>query len=201
MSEQHSLFHLSFLFYMVLDPIGNLPIFSSLLKHFDTKKQIRIIIRELLIALVIMIACLYFGQAFFKLLQISTPSLELAGGTILFMIALKMIFSSPQPENRGRPPKDPLIVPLAVPATAGPGILATITLYGGGIEGGADKMTVLLAIFISWGLTVPTLIFSPFLKKMFGNNGIIAAERLFGFIIVWIACEMGIHGLLTIFQK
>lgn len=200
MSEKNSLFYMSFLFYMVLDPIGNLPIFASLLKHFDTKKQIRIIIRELLIALAIMIACLYFGQGFFKLLNISTPSLELAGGIILFIIAIKMIFSSPHPENKGRPPKDPLIVPLAVPATAGPGILATITLYGGGVEGG-DKFTVLLAIIISWALTVPTLIFSPFLKKTFGDNGIVAAERLFGFIIVWISCEMGIHGLLSVFHK
>lgn len=199
MIDQQSLFHMSFLFFMVLDPIGNVPICASLLKHFDTKKQVRIIVRELLIALAIMIVCLFFGQGFFTLLHITTPSLELAGGIILFIIALKMIFAKPQPEKLGRPPKDPLIVPLAVPAMAGPGILATITLYGGGVEG--DKLTVFFAILISWLFSVPLLIFSPFLKKTLGDNGIVAAERLFGFIIVWISCEMGIHGLLTAFAK
>lgn len=193
--KENSIFHMTFLFWVVMDPFGNIPIFVTMLKHFDPAKQKKIIIRELTIALGVMILFLFGGRAFFQLLKISLPSLEMAGGIILFIIAVNMIFSSPLKAGVGRIPKDPLIVPLAIPAVAGPAILATITLYGGAI--GSSKLAVLIAIVIAWLFLFPTLLFSPYLKKILGDNGIVAAERLFGYIVVLISCQMAVNGLLS----
>lgn len=105
-----SLFHLVFLFWIVMDALGTLPIFVSLLKHFEPSKQRRIITRELLIALGIMIVFLFFGHGFFGLLHITPASLQIAGGIILFILAVKMIFSKPiSGEEKVTIPKDPLI--------------------------------------------------------------------------------------------
>lgn len=193
-----SLFQLVFLFWVIMDSLGTLPLFVSLLKHFEPSKQYRIITRELLIALGIMILFLYFGQAFLALLDISHATLQMAGGTILFLLAIKMIFAKPTLEQKGKKfPKDPLIVPLAVPSIAGPGILATITFYGGGI---ANNLTVLLAIIIAWALSLVILLLSPILNKLLGDNGVIAIERLFGYIIVLISIQMAFTGLISVFQ-
>ena len=187
-----SLFQLVFLFWVVMDSVGTLPIFVSLLKHFEPSKQYRIITRELLIALGLMVVFLYFGQGFLKLLEITHPTLQMAGGTILFLLAVKMIFAKPSFDKKEKKiARDPLIVPLAVPLIAGPGILATVTFYGG-IE---KTSTVLLAIVIAWALTLVVLLLSPFLNKRLGENGVVAVERLFGFIVVLIAVQMVYTGL------
>ncbi len=192
-----SVFQLAFLFWVVLDSLGTLPMFVSLLKHCEPSKQYRIITRELLIALAIMIVFLYFGQGFLKLLDISLPTLQMAGGTILFLLAIKMIFAMPSFEKKDQKmAKDPFIVPLAIPLVAGPGILATITFYGG-IE---QPTTVLLAIIIAWAFTLVVLLLSPFLNKQLGENGVIAVERLFGFIVVLISVQMAYTGLISTLQ-
>ena len=189
-----SLFQLVFLFWVVMDSVGTLPIFVSLLKHFEPSKQYKIITRELLIALGLMVVFLYFGQAFLKLLEISHPTLQMAGGTILFLLAIKMIFAKPSFDKKEKKiARDPLIVPLAVPLIAGPGILATVTFYGG-IE---KTTTVLLAIIIAWALTLVVLLLSPFLNKKLGENGVVAVERLCGFIVVLIAIQMVFTGLVA----
>ena len=190
------LFHMTFLFLIVMDPLGNVPLFVGILRPFDPAKQRQIIVRELLIALGFMVIFLFFGQGFFALLNVSDSSLQMAGGIILFIIAIRMIFSTPHAEKMARTPKDPLIVPLAVPAVAGPAILATITLYGGT---GENKLLVLLAVVIAWLFLLPTLLFSTYLKKWLGENGIIAVERLFGYLVVLVSTQMALNGLLSAF--
>lgn len=189
---------MAFLFLIVMDPLGNVPIFVGVLRSFDPERQRKIILRELLIALGFMILFLFFGQGFFRVLNVSTSSLQMAGGIILFIIAIRMIFAAPGQHKGGRIAKDPLIVPLAVPAVAGPAILATMTLYGGAAE---NKLLVLLAVFIAWLCLLPTLIFSPYLKKLLGDNGIIAAERLFGYIVVLVSTQMALSGLISALGK
>ncbi len=182
------------LFWIVMDSVGCIPIFVSLLRHFNPAKQKEIVIRELLIALFVMILFLFFGKWFFILLDINASSLSIAGGIILFIIAIRMIFGIRHKEHAGHIPKDPLVVPLAIPAIAGPAILATITLYGGS-EGG--RMVTLLAIVVAWLFSLPILFYALSLKKILGENGIIAVERLFGFILVLISTEMAKEGFIT----
>lgn len=197
MNALSDVFNTAFLFWIIMDPFGNLPFFVSLLKHLDPKKQRKIIVRELLIALTVMILALFFGFGFFQLINITQPSLQVSGGIILFIIAVRLIFGSTGKKKTERIAKDPLIVPLAIPAVAGPGILATITLYGGGVD--SNKLIVLLAILIAWIFNLPILLFAPSLKRFLGENGIMTLEKLFGYLVVLISMEMIVSGFRSIF--
>jgi multiple antibiotic resistance protein len=192
LASQNSLFHMAFLFWVILDSPGNIPLFVSLLKPFDAKRQRVIILRELLISLLIMLLAFFFGAGFFKILGISTYSLMIAGGIILFLLAMRMIFPKPE-EAKKELPKEPLIVPLAIPAVAGPGIIATIALYSAKM--GGDKLMVFFAILISWAASVPVLFFSSYFKQWMGENGLIAIERLLGYLVVLISADMALRGL------
>ncbi|MFZ0565163.1 MAG: MarC family protein [Chlamydiales bacterium] len=193
------IFNMAFLFFIIMDPFGNLPLFVSLLKHLDPKRQRAIIVRELLIALLVMVLALFFGYGFFQLLNVTESSLQISGGIILFIIALRLIFSHMGRAKTGRIAKDPLIVPLAVPAVAGPGILATITLYAGDVD--SNNFIVLLAILIAWIFILPILLFAPSLKRFLGENGIVASEKLFGYIVVLVSIEMTVNGFIAIFSS
>src|SRR6185503_13881794 len=144
------LFYTSFLFLMILDPIGNIPIFIGVLRDFEPKRQVAIIIRELLFALLIMLLFFFFGTGFFAILNIEQSSLQIAGCTMFFLIGVKMLFSKPKriTEMQHQPQGEPFIVPLATPAVAGPAIIATLMLYGGNQE--ISKFIVFLALIISW---------------------------------------------------
>ncbi|MCH9610511.1 MAG: hypothetical protein SP1CHLAM42_05780 [Chlamydiales bacterium] len=191
------LIHLSILFLIIIDPLGNVPIFVAVLKHLDPKRQRFVIMREMIIALAIMVLFLFFGNGFFQLINVAEHSLEITGGVILLLIAIPMIFSSP-PEGDLTPTKqDPLIVPLAVPAVAGPAILAAITVYGGGVE--QNQLLVLISVVIAWALTLPVLLMAPFLKRILGDNGLTAVEHLFGYLLVLISGQMILHGLVEAF--
>ena len=119
------------LLFLVMDPFGNIPFFLSVLKTVPKEKRKRVIARELLIALIILTVFLFLGPYFLKVLRISESSLRMAGGLVLFLIALKMIFGGTQELFKGTPEGEPLIVPLAVPAIAGPSTVATILLLVG----------------------------------------------------------------------
>lgn len=190
-------FHMAFVFWVVLDPPGCIPIFASLTSHLDSKEQTRVILREMIIALIIIVAFIFFGQAFFTLLRIDNPTLEIAGGIIIFLIALQLLFSTPGKAEK-RPRKEPFIVPLAVPMVAGPGILATISLYSAGLV--QSKFYIVLAILLAWGASLPFLLISSFLRKIMGENGLTALERLFGYILALIAIQMAIIGFSEYFH-
>ncbi|MFN0065023.1 MAG: MarC family protein [Chlamydiales bacterium] len=194
-----SIVHLTFLFLIILDPLGNVPIFVGVLKHLNHERQRLVIIREMLIALGVMIGFLFLGEAFFHFLHVDEHSLRITGGIILFLIAIPMIFSTPfEAEKRSVSRSEPLIVPLAIPAIAGPAILATITLYGAGVL--QNKVTVFIAILIAWLLTLPILLLSPLLKKWMGDNGLTAIERLFGYLVILISAQMILQGLCGAFN-
>lgn len=190
--------HTAVVFWIILDSLGNVPLFVTALKHFEPKKQRRIILREMLIALGVMILFLFFGEAFFKMLNIQKSSLQIAGGVILFLISIQMVFASHKKEEKRLLPKDPLIVPLAIPATTGPGVLTMISLYAGGLE--TSKLEVFIAIFLAWLFSLPVVLLSTLLKRLLGDNGLIALERLFGYIIVLIAMNVMLSGLFSIFH-
>jgi multiple antibiotic resistance protein len=187
------LFHTSFLFLIVMDPIGNIPVFVGVLSQFDPKQQTKIIFRELLIALIIMLVCFFFGRGFFALLAIEQSSMQIAGSTTLFLIGVKMLFSTPKSAEKIKKNQEPFIVPLATPAVAGPAISATIMLYAGNQE--ISHAVVLLSIIIAWLCLVPCLLASPFIKRVFKENGVIAAERLFAYLVILVAMQMAITGI------
>lgn len=179
--------------FFLMDSIGNVPIFIALLKNFSPRKQLFIILRELLIALGIIVLFYFIGDLFLEALSISDQSLRMSGGIILFLISIKMIFPTKKdPESAHSLKNEPLIVPLAIPLIAGPAILATVMIYSGQ---GFPTVYTLSAIGIAWLFTTLILLVAPFLQKVLGEKGLIALERLMGLILTLIAIQMFLDGI------
>ncbi len=180
--------------FLVMDPLGNIPIFISVLDDVEENRRRRIIVRELLIALLIMLAFLFFGNGIMVTLSISGPSLRIAGGIILFIIAIRMIFPIRQRALMGdNPDSEPFIVPLAIPLVAGPSTIATVMLMSSNEHG--QITTRLIAIIAAWLASSVILYFSDGLRKVFRRRGLAAMERLMGMILTTIAVEMLLSGV------
>jgi len=182
---------MAFSLFLLMDPIGNIPLFIALLKDIPRRRQVQIILRELIIALVVMVLFNYLGDFLLNALQVTQYTVLISGGIILFLIALKMIFPvKNDAETTTRGEKEPFIVPLAIPLVAGPAVLAAIILY----SRQAAQATI-LAIVAAWIVTTLILLSSTFLNKILGSRGILACERLMGLVLTMIAIQMFLEGL------
>ena len=180
------------LLFLVIDPFGNVPFFVAALKDVDPSRRRRIIVRELLIAYAVMVAFLFLGQSFLQIVGISGPALTIAGGVILFLIALRMVFpirgQSAQEEIDG----EPFIVPLAIPYIAGPSVLAVELLLMS--DEPTRWLVWLIAITAAWFGTSIVVFFGSEVADRLGSRGLIAIERLMGMILVAIAIQMFLTG-------
>lgn len=179
--------------FLVMDPIGNVPVFNAVLSNLDEKRRSRVVARELLIALFILLSFLLAGNAILAFLGLSQSSLNIAGGFLLFIISLRMIFPAQQNNDDEKVDDDPFIVPLAVPLTAGPSTIAVLLLLS---SNQPERMLEWsLALFMAWlGATV-ILLSSPQLLKLIGKRGSRALERLMGMILVILATQMLLNGI------
>lgn len=181
--------------FFIMDPLGNVPIFLSVLKDYDPARRRKILFRELAFALGIMVFFLVIGRSFLGWLGVSQETVGISGGIVLFIIALKMIFPT-GPENPYVSTGDePFIVPLAIPLIAGPSTIAAILLLDQKHPG--EKGAVFLAIAVAWLLTALILGFSPVLLKLLRRRGLIALERLMGMVLITVAVEMFLSGVKT----
>ncbi len=180
---------------LVLDPFGNIPLFMSTLERVAPARRRYVILREMLIALGILTVFLFFGRFILEGMQISEPALGIAGGVILFIIAMRMIFPEYIPLNSGRtePGDAPLIVPLAVPFVAGPSSMTTVLLLASQNPG--RKGLLFAALLSAWGVTAVVLLASALLTRILGNRVIKAVERLMGMILTTLAVQMLLSGI------
>jgi len=179
--------------FLVMDPIGNVPVFNAILSNLDEKRRTRVVARELLIALFILLSFLLAGNAILAFLGLSQSSLNIAGGVLLFIISLRMIFPAPQNNDDENVDDDPFIVPLAVPLTAGPSTIAVLLLLS---SNQPERMVEWsLALLMAWlGATV-ILLSSAQLLKIIGKRGSRALERLMGMVLVILATQMLLNGI------
>ncbi len=175
-----------------MDPLGNIPLFLAILRNYDTRTQIRIILRESIIAFLILVLFVFLGRYILHGLHITTPSLVIAGSIILFIIALRMIFPSEQKISK-ESFEEPLIVPLAVPLTAGPSAMAMVLLFV--TQAPHHLWLVFLGVLIASTIFTIIMLFIPFLIKVFGNQWVIAIERLMGMILITVAVQMFLFGI------
>jgi multiple antibiotic resistance protein len=177
---------------LVMDPIGNIPVFISLLKNVKAKRRTWIILRESLIAFVILAVFVFAGKPILLSFGLSNEALSISGGIILFLIALKMIFPLRQ-KDQDIPEGEPLIVPMAVPLIAGPSALATVLLLT--TKSDISLWFVFMAVLIAAiGSTLILLLSQP-LSRVLGRPGLLALERLMGMILTVIAVQMFLTGL------
>lgn len=182
------------LLFLVMDPLGNIPIFLSVLDDVAPERRTRVLIRELLLALVVLVLFLFFGQYLLGFLQLSEHSIRIAGGIILFLIALKMVF----PVRRSMHDSEvlqgePLLVPLAIPLVAGPSAMAVVMLMA---SNDPSRMAEwLIALFAAWLLSSLILVSATGLKRFLGRRGLIAMERLMGMLLIALAVQMLLEGI------
>lgn len=193
MSE--SFFQSFILLLLVTDPFGNVPLFVSTLRQVAPERRHRVVVRECLIAFGLLLAFMIVGRPFLEALQLSEVALRIGGGVVLFLIALRMVF--PQPggvfgqTHAGA--TEPLIVPLAIPALAGPSALVTVLLFSS-----QAKMSMwLYAAVISLVAVVwlAVLLAAERLQRVLGDAVMTAFERLMGLILTAIAIEMLLAGV------
>lgn len=181
------------LFFFVISPLGVVPAMLAALKDVPAERHKRIIVRECLIALGILLAFMAGGRGLLHMLNISLSAMTAAGGVMLMLIALRLIFPTPEKNMRVEIEHEPFVVPIAIPYIAGPSILATELLL---VAREPDRWPVYLgAILIAWVATLVILYFGTSLRCFMGDRGLMAMERLMGMILILIATQMLLDGL------
>ena len=180
---------------LVMDPIGNIPLFVSVLRQVEPARRTRVILRECAIALAVLLAFVVFGAAILGVLGLSDPSLTIAGGVILFLIALRMIFRRPEGIFGDAVGSEPFIVPLAIPSIAGPAAIATVMLLAS--RAPQRLLEWCAAVSVAMLVTAALLVSAERFAKLAGEQGLLAFERLMGLILTAIAVEMLLRGIET----
>ena len=184
----------AFLLFLVLDPVGNVPVFLTTLKQVTPERRRKVVLRELLIALAVLVFFLFFGRAVLAALQVSQPALTIAGGIVLFLIAVRMVFSIGGSDMFGKSPQgEPFIVPLAIPLVAGPSAITTVLLLNSREPGLWPQW--LLALVAAWVASALILLGASSLARYLGERVLMALERLMGMLLTIIAVEMFLTGV------
>jgi MarC family membrane protein len=179
---------------LVLDPFGSLPIFISVLKAVPPERRRIVALRETCIAFAVLLAFMLGGQHFLALMRLSERSLEVAGGVILLIIAMRMIFKGGgdvyAADGEAR---EPFIFPLAVPLLAGPSAMATVLLL-------ASRQPQRLlewagALTVAMLVCAIVLLAADRIRAVLGHSMVAALEKLMGLVLTAVAVEMVLAGL------
>lgn len=182
---------------LILDPFGNLPFFISIMRGLPRQRRLPVALREIGIAYLVLLGFMLGGQGFLEVMNLSQPSIEVAGGVILLLVAIKMIFSTTAEIFGGSEGREPLIFPLAVPLLAGPSAMAAVLLLAS--RQPSEIWTWVGALTAAVVLTGSLLLASELLMKWVGDSVMNAAEKLMGLILSAIAVNMLLGGLKTYF--
>jgi MarC family membrane protein len=185
---------------LITDPLGNIPLFISALQHVRPERRRPVIYRECLIAFCTLLVFMIFGRHFLSILRLSDESLKVAGGVILFLIALRMIFPAGGPKlGDDEIEGEPFIVPIAIPLISGPSAMATVMLMATRSPHRIPEW--IGALIISIAVTTIVFLLSDRLKRVLGEQAITALERLMGLVLTAISIEMLLSGVATYIQQ
>ncbi|WP_428440574.1 YhgN family NAAT transporter [Photobacterium sagamiensis] len=179
--------------FLIMDPLGNLPVMLSILRHIEPKRRRFIMVRELCFALVILLLFLFGGKQMLTFLHVSTETVSISGGIILFLIAVRMIFPQPGGVTGLAAGEEPFLVPMAIPMIAGPSVLASLLLLSN-----QDPTRIwdwAFAVVLAWGASFVILMFYEVFNRLLGEKGLKAVERLMGLLLIMIATQMFLDGL------
>jgi small neutral amino acid transporter SnatA (MarC family) len=189
---EHTFASATILLLLITDPLGNIPIFVNSLRAVPAERRARVILREVLIAFGLLLSFMFVGQSFLKAMSLSDVSLQIGGAVVLFLIALRMVFPPPV-QDSPVPDVEPLIVPLAIPALAGPSAMATVLLLVS--QAPERRLEWVAALTVTMVVCAVVLLLAERLQQIVGERVVSAFERLMGLILVSISVEMLIRGL------
>lgn len=187
------------LLFLILDPLGNIPVFLSMLRRLTPQRQRVVLARELLIALLVLMAFLWAGKYALEVMHLRQESVAIAGGIVLFLIGIRMIFPPPEGLMGEIPDGEPFIVPMAIPLVAGPSGMAAVMLMGSNEPDRLGEWS--LALMIAWGATAAILFSATYLYKLLGLRALTAIERLMGMLLVAISVQMLLDGLVGFLRE
>ena len=183
---------------LITDPIGNISIFANALKHVPPERRPWVISREILIAFALLLTFMFVGEGFLRVMSLSELSLQIGGGVILFLIALRMVFPPPAgPDEEIL--VEPLIVPLAIPMIAGPSALATVLLLVS--QQPERRLEWIGALCVSMAVSAVVLLSAERIQRVIGDRVVLALERLMGLVLVSVAIEMMLRGFKIFAQQ
>lgn len=184
---------------LIMNPLGNLPLFLSELKSIDRKRHAYIIIRETFFAYVLLIIFMFFGQFLLRSMQITEQALGISGGIILLIIAIRMLFSKEPEAVENKHVREPFFVPFAIPLMAGPGALTTVMLLFSS-QPEANKFLLVIAVTTAAASVGAILLGGDYLSKYLGKSGLIALEKLSGMMLAAMAVQMLLTGISAYFK-
>ena len=179
---------------LITDPVGNIPVFANALKHVAPQRRAKVILREISIAFLLLLTFMFVGEGFLRVMNLSDLSLQIGGGVILFLIALRMVFPPPAAQETEQL-VEPLIVPLAIPAIAGPSALATVLLLVS--QQPERRMDWGAALCVTMLISAVVLVSAERIQRLIGDRLTTAVERLMGLVLVSVAIEMMLRGAKT----
>lgn len=183
---------------ILLDPLGNIPLLISLLRPLAPARRTRVVLRENAVAALLLVVFVFIGDWLLSALRLSAPALEISGGLILFLIAVRMVFPAQgHHEDDGGREGEPLIVPIAVPMIAGPAALATVLLTS---REAPFAVSLVGAIVVAIAINTIVLLAAERLARLFGKPGLAAMERLMGLVLTTMAVQMLISGIKSAFM-
>lgn len=191
--------HATVILILVTDPLGNIPLFISALERVSKERRTVVILREVAFAFAILFLSMIGGQGALSVLGIDDASMKAAGGVILLLIAINMIFPGAGARMGDGPSEgEPLIVPIAVPLIAGPSAIATAMLVA---ADNPSRMPLWLgSLAISMGVTMASLFLSSIFKRVLGIQLLSAIERLMGLVLTALAIDMIMSGAAAFFR-
>ena len=196
MESQFSIVSTAIVLMFVLDPFGNVPLVLALLKDFDDRKRYRIIAREVIIGLLILLVFLFFGKAFLNIFHLDTEAVTIAGGVIFLIIGLRLIFPGSKGSSLYAADGEPLIVPIALPMIAGPSALATLLVMSKSYQDHTGDLFI--ALILAWAITAIIMLSAPALYRILRKRGVIALERLMGMLLLIMAVQMFLDGFKSV---
>ncbi len=179
--------------FLIMDPFGNIPVFLPILEKVPENRRRKVLVRELFIALAVIVGTVFCGRYVMEFLGLRQESVSIAGGIILFIIALRMVFPTRNIQGDQEIDGEPLLVPLAIPLIAGPSLLAVLLLFATAEPG--RVVDLLLAASAAWSATFAVLLASTFLLKFLTKRGLVAVERLMGMVLVALAVQLFLDGI------
>ena len=193
---QYTFLSATILLVLITDPIGNIPIFANALRPVAPERRPRVILREILIAFALLLTFMFVGEGFLRVMNLSELSLQIGGGVILFLIALRMVFPpAAAGTDSDEQLMEPLVVPLAVPAIAGPSALATVLLLVS--QQPERRLEWIGALCVTMTISAIVLVSAERIQRIIGTRLVVAVERLMGLVLVSVAIEMLLRGIKT----
>jgi multiple antibiotic resistance protein len=195
-AQQITLFSMALTFFIISNPIGNTPAIAAILKDFPFDRQKMIMLRESFFALAIALLFQFVGDRFLRLLDIKEYTVSIAGGILLIIVGLQMIFPK-KPVKVEALKQEPYLVPIATPLITGGGLMSSIMLFSSLAN---DWVLVSGAILLAWVAVIPIMLSAPYIQRIMGDRGLAVLAQLMGMLLILMSAQLVVNGF-ALFMK